>query len=142
MGIQASRLVMDAALLPYRLSIMEVARLKRTLRDIIHSYSAECRKEYPVARVSYQFFNRMGYYQDIVKNQIKQLNELIKNCEEPTKRISFPKRHLDNLKKIPGFQVPSHVDEETQGGARRGARQRQTKRKSHQRIKHRRTRKA
>ena len=69
---------MDAALLPYRLSIMEVARLKRTLRDIIHSYSADCREKYPVARVSYQFFNRMGYYQDIVKNQIKQLLSSVK----------------------------------------------------------------
>ena len=140
MGIQASSLVMDAALLPYRLSKLEAWRLKRTLRDIIRSYSADCREEYPVKRVPYQFFNRLGYYQEIVKNQIKQLNELIDNCEEPTQRISFPKRHLDNLKKIPGFQVPSHVDEEeTQGGARRGSR-RQMKRRKH--IKGRRTRKA
>ena len=126
---------MDAALLPYRLSQLEAWRLKRTLRDIIRSYSADCREEYPVARVPYQFFNRLGYMQKIITNQIKKLNELIDNCEEPTKRISFPKRHLDNLKQIPGFQMPSHVDEEeTQGGNR-------TTRKS-KHIKGRRTRKA
>jgi hypothetical protein len=141
MGIRASNLIMDAALLPYQLSKIEAWRLKRTLRDIIHSYSAECREKYPVKRVPYQFFNRLGYYQEIVKNQIKQLNKLIEKCEEPTKRISFPKRYLNNLKQIPGFQVPSHVDEEeTQGGARRGARRgARTIRRKH--IKRRRTRK-
>ena len=139
MGIQASSLVMDVALLPYRLSKLEAWRLKRTMRDIIRSYSADCRKDYPVKRVPYQFFNRLGYMQKIVDAQIKQLNELIDNCEEPTERISFPKRHLDNLKEIPGFRLPSHVDEEeTQGGARRGARR--TKKQQH--IKRRRTRKA
>jgi hypothetical protein len=145
MGIQASSLVMDAALLPYRLSKLEAWRLKRTMRDIIRSYSADCRKDYPVKRVPYQFFNRKGYYQQIVKNQINQLNELIDNCEEPTEPISIPKRHLDNLKQIPGFRVPSHVDEEgSKGGARRTKRQQtkrqQTKRQRH--IKRQRTRKA
>jgi len=138
MGIKASNLVMDAALLPYRLSKLEAWRLKRTLRDIIHSYPADCWTEYPVKRVPYQFFNRLGYMQKIVTNQIKQLNELIENCEAPTKRISFPKRYLDNLKAIPGFQLPSHVDEEeTQGGARRGAQK--TRKSKH--IKRRHTRK-
>ena len=138
MGVRASNLVMDVALLDYRMSKIEYWRLKRTLRDIIHSYPAECREKYPVVRVPYQFFNRLGYFQKIIANQIEQLNQLIDNCEEPNERISFHKAHLDKLKAIPGFRLPSHVDEGAQGGARQT--KRQSKRQRH--IKRRRTRKA